>query len=171
MSLSLYDITVPPLVSSLGSLKVVVDKGAAHVEAKELDPRALLDARLYPDMFPFLRQIQVVSDVSRRGLDRLAGKEPSSTPDDETSFAELGARITATIEHIKGADRAAIDAAEDREIKIDLGQPMTFTGRRYVQTFMMPNIMFHLTTAYNILRHNGVELGKRDYLTPFVAGA
>ncbi|WP_428267559.1 DUF1993 domain-containing protein [Haliangium sp.] len=168
MILSLYDITVPTLVGGLNSLQGVLDKAVAHVEAKKLDPRALLDARLYPDMFAFQRQVQVVADLARRGVDRLAGVEPASVPDEETTFTELSARLASTLDHVKGADRAAIDASVDREFTVNVGQTMTFTGRSYLLGFLLPNFLFHVTTAYDILRHNGVELGKRGFIAPFV---
>ena len=169
MSLSLHDIAVPTLKSGLTGLKSFIDKAAAHAKENKIDEKAFLDARLYPDMFAFVRQVYVASDNARRGMERLLGNEPISAPDTETSFAELSERVGSVVEFLAGLDKAAIDSAEDRAFTVELGrQPMQFTGRSYVMTFLIPNILFHITTAYNILRHNGVSLGKRDYLTPFM---
>lgn len=169
MSLSLYDVTVPTLVGALTTLKGILGKAAEHAEANKIEPSALLHARLFPDMFSFTRQIQVATDLARRGVARLAGDEPESTEDKETTFAELIARVDATIEVVKAADKAPINGGENREFTLDLGQTVQFTGRSYVLTFLFPNVLFHATTAYNILRHNGVQLGKRDFIAPFIA--
>ena len=142
----------------------------AHAEAKGIEPRALLDARLFPDMLPFIRQIQIAADAARRGTDRLQGKEPASVPDNETTFAELKARLASSIESIQACDRAAVEASEDKKLILPLGPNRSheFTGRSFLLGFSLPNFLFHVTTAYDILRHNGIELGKLDYLKPFV---
>lgn len=168
MSLSLHEIIVPTLIGGLSGLKTILDKAVAHADARKIDERALLDARLYPDMFAFTRQIQVAADVARRGVDRLGGKEPSSVEDKETTFAELIARVESTIAYLKAAESGPIDQSEAREFSVELGQKVDFTGRTYVMTFLIPNFLFHVSTAYNILRHNGVELGKRDFIAPFM---
>jgi len=171
MSLSLYEVTVPSLLGALTSLKATLEKGAAHADANKLDANALLYARLYPDMLTFTRQIQVACDSARRGSDRLVGREPSSVEDNEKTFAELIARVDATMDHIKALERTAVDESQDRSFNVPIGSmSLDFTGRSYVLGYMVPNVLFHVTTAYDILRHNGVVLGKRDYLGPFVAG-
>ena len=166
MSLSLHEIVVPTLVGGLRGIASFLDKAVAYADAKKIEPRALLDARLYPDMFAFTRQIQIATDSARRGIDRLVGVEPSSVEDNEATFAELKARIEATIEHLERADRTAIDESENREFSVQLDRKIDFTGRTFAMNFLVPNFLFHITTAYNILRHNGVELGKRDYIMP-----
>jgi hypothetical protein len=171
MSLSLSDIAIPSFLAGLTSLKDVLAKAAAHADAKKIKEPALLDARLFPDMFTLSKQVQVACDSARRGIDRLVGVEPTSVPDDEKSFAELVTRVETTIATLKAVSREKIDASEDREFTVDIGQPMTFTGRRFLMTFALPNFFFHVTTAYAILRHSGVELGKRDFLAPFIAGS
>lgn len=169
--ISVYDLSIRFMVQGLQSQKAYIEKAKAHAEAKSLDASALLNARLFPDMFSLTRQVQSVTDLARRGSSRLAGVEPPSVADDETSFEALVERIDSTIAYVQGLDREAIDASETREIVLDMGgTKMEFTGRSYLLGFLLPNFTFHLSTGYNILRHNGVEIGKRDFLTPFVMG-
>ncbi len=170
MSLSLYEISVPSIRAALGSLSTFLEKAEAHVAEQGYAPAGLLDARLFPDMFPFASQIQMATDLARRGVDRLEGKEPSRADDVEASFAELKARVAYTAERVEAAQQALIDDTADKRFEVRMGREDTreFTGRSYATGFLLPNIFFHVVTAYNILRHNGVRLGKRDYLAPFV---
>lgn len=169
MSLTLSDIAVPSLLGGLAGLNSFCQKAVAHAEREGITAETLLGARLCADMFSFTQQIQAATDTARRSIDRLAGKEPSSVTDDETSFAALIDRIEATSTHVKTADRAAVDASETRAFSVNLGQvTMEFTGRSYLMTFTLPNFLFHATTAYDILRAQGVALGKRDFLAPFI---
>ncbi|MGL4280551.1 MAG: DUF1993 domain-containing protein, partial [Albidovulum sp.] len=143
----------------------ILDKAEAHAEAKKIDPSVLLAARLYPDMYPLTRQVQIACDMARRGAIRLAGGEPPSVPDSETTFAELKDRIAATIAAISAVPKADVDGSERREVTIKVrGGDMTFSGLDFVRIWSLPNFYFHMTTAYAILRHNGVELGKSDFL-------
>ena len=165
MSVSLYDISIPTCLRMLGSLSTILDKGAAHAEARKIDPAALLQARLFPDMFPLARQVQIASDAAKGGGSRLAGIDAPSWPDNEASFADLQARIAKTEDFLKSLDRAKIDAAAEREITFKAGKTTrTMTGLDYVTAWMFPNFFFHVTTTHAILRHNGVEVGKADFL-------
>lgn len=165
MTVSLYDASVPVFSRMLGNLNHVIGKGAAHAEAKKIDPAVLLGCRLYPDMFPLTRQVQIASDFAKGASARLAGQEPPKFDDKEASFAELIARLDRTAEFLQTVPREAFDGAATRTINFKAGgQPMALPGVTYLLTYALPNFYFHVTTAYNILRHNGVELGKRDYL-------
>jgi len=165
MPVSLFDICIPTCSRMLGSLSAILDKGAAHAEARKIDPAALLQARLYPDMFPLARQVQIASDAAKGGGSRLAGIDTPSWPDNETSFAELQARIAKTQDFLRSLDRSAIDAAAEREITFKAGKTTrTMRGSEYVTAWMLPNFFFHVTTTHAILRHNGVEIGKMDFL-------
>ncbi len=165
MPISMYQASVPAFLQSLAALSGVLDKTASHAAGKKIDPAALLTARLYPDMFAFARQVQLACDFAKGAAARLAGIEIPKFPDDEKSFDELKARIARTIDFLKSLKPAQIDGAEGKEISFPVGgQPMTFTGQQYLVGFALPNFYFHLTTAYAILRHNGVEIGKRDFL-------
>lgn len=163
--MSLYDYYVPVLLRGLSALSKILDKAEAHAKAKGIDPAVFLSARLYPDMFPLTRQVQIACDTARRGAIRLAGGEPPSVPDTETSFDELRARIAQTIDAVRALPEAAFDGAEDRSLTLKVrGSDMTFSGLDFVRTWSLPNFYFHLTTAYAILRSNGLELGKPDFL-------
>jgi len=160
-----YDASVPVVTASLTSLSKILAKGVAHAEAKGFKPEVLLQARLAPDMHPLPNQIQIASDAAKGAGARLAGVEIPSFPDTETSFPELQARIEKTQAFLKGLDRAAFAGAEDREIVLKVGpNDWKMPGRQFLTTFALPNFFFHVTTAYAILRHNGVEIGKRDFL-------
>jgi len=150
----------------LNTLSALLDKAEAFAAAKKIDPAVLLRTRLAPDMFDFTRQVQTVSDQARRGAARLAGVEPPSVPDTETSIGELKARLAKTIAYLKTLDAKTIDASADREIKFPLGGGSSglMKGTDYLNYFVLPNYYFHLTTAYDILRHCGVEIGKRDFI-------
>lgn len=165
MPLSMTQASVPLLVQGLTAISAVLDKAAAHCAAKKIDEAALLTSRLYPDMFPMSRQIQIATDQARNFVARIAGLEVPKYPDTEASFAELKARIAKTIDFIHSVDTAKIDGTEAKELVVPLGaRERNFTGQSYLLTFILPNFYFHLTTAYGLLRHAGVELGKRDFL-------
>ena len=156
---------IPVFEVGLNALSALLDKGAAYAEAKRFDPSVLLNSRLFPDMFAFARQVQAACDQAKNGSARLAGIEPPKYADDEKTTAELKARIAKTIAFIKTVDGGKIDASADREITFPLG-PKTgqMKGADYLNYFVLPNFHFHLATAYGILRHSGVEIGKPDYL-------
>jgi hypothetical protein len=168
MTLSMYQASVPAFTQMLGSLAGILTKAEAHATAKKIDPAVLLGARLFPDMLPFTRQIQLTCDFAKNTTARLAGQEPPKWEDKESSFAELQARIGKTLDFLKGYKPAQIDGAEERDVTIPIGgNPTTFKGQRYLVGFALPNFYFHLSAAYAILRHNGIEVGKRDYLGQF----
>ena len=149
----------------LANLSRILTKAEAHCEAKSIKPEALLAYRLFPDMMPFVKQVQLACDFAARAVARLAGEEPKSFPDTEASFSELQERITAARGYMAGFDAARYDGAESRKVTLKMrGQDVTMTGENFLNLYSMPQFHFHLTTAYNILRHNGVELGKSDYM-------
>lgn len=152
----------------LGCLSGILKKGADHAAALKLPENVLLDDRLFPDMFPLSRQVQIACDQVTRGGARLAGMELPSFPDVETGFAQLIDRTQKANAYCQGIDNAVIDARTDADITFPVGggAEMTLSGGAFLQTFVLPNLYFHATTAYNILRHNGVALGKRDFLRP-----
>jgi uncharacterized protein len=165
MTISMYQASVPSLIRSLNNLAVILEKGAAHAEAKKIEPSVLINSRLAPDMFPLSKQVQIVSDVARRGAARLAGLDAPEMADTETTFAELIDRTHQTIAYLKTLNPAQIDGSEAKEIILPMGkQSITFEGMPYLLSFVLPNVYFHVTTTYSILRHNGVELGKIDFL-------
>jgi hypothetical protein len=166
MPQSMLHSSIPVFVAGLNALSNVLDKAEAFVAEKKIDPAQFLHARLAPDMFDFTRQVQAVSDQARRGSARLAGVEPPSYEDNETSFAALKARLAKTIAYPQTLDAKAIDAAADRAIAIPLGGGNTgeMKGSDYLNHFLLPNYYFHLTTAYDLARHAGVQIGKRDFL-------
>lgn len=165
MSLSMYQASVPVFVQALTALDKILDKAMAHAAARKIDPQALLTARLFPDMFPLARQVMVAADFAKNTAGRLAGVELPKYADDEKSFEELKARIAKALAFVNEFKPAQIDGSEAREITIPIGgNPRTFKGQEYLLGFALPNFYFHLTTAYAILRHNGVEIGKRDFL-------
>ena len=167
MQMSMYQASAPVFTKMLTNLAGILDKAQAHAEAKKFDPTVLLDSRLSPDMLPFTKQIHIATDFARGCIARLAGQEPPKFEDNERSFAELKTRIERSIAAIKEYGPAQIDGSENREINIKMGgQPKTFTGQKYLQEIIMPNFFFHVTTAYALLRHNGVELGKKDFVGP-----
>jgi hypothetical protein len=167
MSVALSDLTKATFLGGLGTLQSVIDAAEKHADGDAVAD--LLKARLVDDMFDFVQQVQAATDTARRVTDRLAEREPTGMPDPERTLEALRERIAQTIAHIQAADEAAIDTAVDRVMTIDLGAgPMKFTGRSYFLGFAMPNFLFHVTTAYDILRHRGVELGKVDFIRPFV---
>jgi len=166
MTVSMYKISVPIFVQFLTALGAVLDKAAAHCEAKNIDPQALLGARLFRDMFPLVRQVRASTDHAVNATARLAGVEPLSLANHEANFAELGERIKKAVDFIKGFKAAQIDGTEDKPIKITFpsGATRDFTGQSLLLGNSLPNFYFHCTTAYDILRQCGVELGKRDFM-------
>ena len=165
MTLSMYQASVPVFVKMLSNLKGVLQKAAAHAQARKIDETVLVNARLYPDMLPLSKQIQIASDFARGTAARLAGSEPPSYEDNEKTLTELMARIDRTIEFLRTAKAAEIDGSEGREIVRPVrGEPHKFSGVNYLLQYALPNFFFHATTAYAILRHNGIEVGKQDYI-------
>jgi hypothetical protein len=149
----------------LGILSGILAKGSAHAEVLGIDPAVLINARLYPNMYPLSRQVQIATDVAKGCAARLAGQQPPPYADTEASFPELQERIGKTIAFLRSFGPAQIDGSEERRVELKVGgRPMTFQGLAYLQHFVLPNVYFHTTTAYAILRHNGVDLGKADYL-------
>jgi hypothetical protein len=165
MTLSMYKASVPVFVKGLTNLKAILEKAAAHAQAKKIDETVFAGARLYPDMLPLTGQVQIATDFARGTTARLAGVEMPKWEDNEKTLAELIARVDRTLEYVKPFTAAQIDGSEGREITRTLrGQPRTFTGLNYLLQFALPNFYFHSTTAYALLRHNGVEIGKMDFL-------
>ena len=163
--MNIYDASVPVFTHFLRSLSVILKKAEAHCTAKKIDPAIILSARLFPDMFALTRQVQIASDAAKGAGARLAGIAVPSYPDEEKSFEELQARIARTIEFLAGLKKEQFDGAEERDIAIKAGpRELNFKGAAYLETWAQPNFYFHVTTAYAILRHNGIELGKPDFL-------
>ncbi|HEY2228771.1 MAG TPA: DUF1993 domain-containing protein [Xanthobacteraceae bacterium] len=166
MSLSMSKASIPALETGLNALSGVLDKAQAFATAKKIDPSVLLGSRLAPDMFALTRQVQIASDLAKNGMSRLAGVEPPRYEDNETTIDQLKARIAKTVAHLKTLDIGKIDAAGDREITFPLGPDHKghMKGDDYLNHFVLPNVYFHLTAAYAILRHCGVQVGKEDFL-------
>ena len=167
MPISMYRASIPIFLQMLPALSGVLDKGLAFAAAKKVEPSVLLNSRLAPDMFPLIRQVQLASDFAKSVAARLAGQEPPKFPDTEATFDELKARIAKTLAYLKEFKVSQIDGSEEKDITITLGgQPRSFKGENYLIGFGLPNFFFHVTTAYAILRHNGVDIGKGDYMRP-----
>jgi hypothetical protein len=165
MKLSMYQASVTAFIRQLNNLAAILDKGAAHAEAKKIDPKVLLNSRLFPDMFPLVRQIQIATDTARGGAARLAAVEVPAQEDTETTFPELVARIRKTVSYLETLKAEQFEGAEDRTVSWQTrSSTKTMQGLPYLQNHIVPNLYFHITTAYNILRHSGVELGKMDFL-------
>ena len=161
----MYQASVPVFIQGLTGLGGVIDKAAAHAAERKIDPAALLQARLYPDMFPFARQVQIATDFAKGGAARLAGVEFPAYEDSETSFEELKARVDKTIAFLRTLDAAQIDGSEERDISlVRRGETSIVKGQAYLLEQAMPNFYFHITIAYAIQRHNGVDVGKRIFL-------
>lgn len=168
MSLSMYQASIPVFTRVLGNLSAILDKGAAFADARKIDPAILVNARLAPDMYPLSRQVQVASDGVKGCAARLSGVAVPSFPDSETTFPELKARIGKTVDFLRSIEPSQVDGSEERTISLKFGgDPITLSGRDYLFTFVYPHVLFHVVTAYDILRHNGVEIGKMDYLGSF----
>ncbi|MGH7120096.1 MAG: DUF1993 domain-containing protein [Acetobacteraceae bacterium] len=165
MTISMHQALVPPFVQMFDALSGVLAKSAAFAAARKIDPSVLLQARLAPDMFPLLRQVQVATDRAKGGIARLAGIEVPSWPDTETTFPELETRVRKAVDYLQGFRPAQIDGSEERVITFKSGgHELRFKGRDFLFGFVYPNLLFHVTTAYAVLRHNGVDVGKRDFL-------
>jgi hypothetical protein len=165
MTISMYAASVPVFKQMLGSLSDLLDKAEAHATAKKIDPNALLQARLFPDMFPLIRQIMIASDFAKGACARLAGAEVPKYEDTEQNFSELKARIAKTLAFIDTLPSAQIDGSEERDISTSAGpNSKSFKGQRYLLHYALPQFFFHATTAYAILRHNGIEVGKKDFM-------
>ena len=165
MKVSTYSLAVEQVSHTLNQVLVFLDKAAAYAEAKKFDVSVLLNARLAPDMFAFTRQLQIASDNAKFGVARLAGVEAPKFEDNEKTVDELRARIKKTIDFLKSVPASAFEGAEDRDIKIVVpSRTIEMKGLTYLRGWVLPNVMFHVTAAYLILRHNGVDVGKRDFL-------
>ena len=166
MTNAVYTASIPVFRQMLGGLKDVLAKAAAHAEAKKIDPNALLQARFFPDMFPLLRQVQVATDFAKSVSARLAGVDVPVVEDKEQTFADLHVRIDNVIAFLAGLDAAKFDAAATREIVLRPGTPREkhMSGESYLLAYGLPQFFFHVTTAYALLRHNGVEVGKKDFM-------
>jgi hypothetical protein len=167
MPLSMHRASVPVFVRALKVLATLLEKGEAHAKAQGLDPDALVATRLTDDMLPLSGQVQRASDASKGAVSRLTGVEAPPMADEETSFAQLQKRVADTLAYIQSVDPSAFEGSEDRTVELKLpGGALTFTGEDYLFGFALPNFFFHVVTAYDILRHKGVQIGKLDYLGP-----
>jgi hypothetical protein len=165
MAISMYQASVPQFKKMLSNLSIILKKGEAYATAKKIDGSVLTGERLFPDMFPLSKQVQIACDQVKNGMARLAGIEPPKFDDSETTFAELQERIAKTIAFIDGIQPAQVDGTEAKEIKFSIKEwHFEFVGEQYLLTWIIPNFYFHVTTTYNLLRSNGVEIGKTDYL-------
>ena len=165
MSFTLYEATIPPMIHFFGSLSKILDKAVQQAKERDMPLSELLEARLAPDMHPFPRQIQIASDIAKLGAARLTGVELPSFPDTESTFPELQERIRKTVDFLKSVPEEKFEGAEDRTVtlKFPSGE-MNFPGRVFVNNFVLPNFYFHVTTAYDLLRHKGITIGKMDYM-------
>ena len=165
MPFSMYEASIPPMIRMLQNLSSILNKAVAQAEADRTNPTALLAARLAPDMYPLTRQIQITSDTAKGCAARLAGLEVPSFPDTETTFPELQARVAKTIEYLQSVKPEQVAGSENRTITLKFPKrTLEFTGCEYLTGFVLPNFYFHLTTAYDILRHKGIQIGKMDYI-------
>jgi len=163
----MYALSVPVFVRMLRNLEGVLDKGAEHAAARKIDPAVLVGARLFPDMFPLAAQVRIASDFAKGAVARLSGNEPPKFEDGEATFDDLKARIAKTIAYVESFRPDQFEGAEARTVTMKMrGEDKTFDGVTYLANIVLPNFYFHVTTAYDILRHNGVELGKRDFIGP-----
>jgi uncharacterized protein len=165
MSLSMYQVSITTFIPMLLNLKTLLEKGAAYCEKKKIDPTVLASSRLFPDMLPLSKQVQIATDHAKGCAARLAGQESPVYEDNEKTLSELIARVQKTLDYVGTFNPAQIDGSEARNIELKIGNhELKFIGNVYLTKFVLPNFYFHVTTAYNILRHNGVELGKQDFL-------
>jgi uncharacterized protein len=167
MTVSMFQASVPVFIRALNNLSAILEKGAVHANARKIDEAVLLHSRMFPDMFPLVRQVQIATDTARSGAARLAGAEYPAYEDNETTFAQLIARIRNTVTYLESLQPSQIDGGEDKTISWQSrSSTKSMQGQPYLFNHLLPNVYFHVTTAYNILRHNGVELGKKDFLGP-----
>jgi uncharacterized protein len=165
MKISMHAMSVEIFTHALGNLSAVLEKGVSSARQRKFEPAVLLGARLAPDMLPLTRQVQIAGDIAKSAVARLAGQEPPRFADTEMTFEELQARIARTVDYLKSVPPSALEDSEARDIKFTAGErTLEFKGLQFLQHYALPNVFFHVTTAYAILRHNGVELGKRDFL-------
>ncbi len=165
MKISMYEASIPMFLHSLKSLRAILEKGAAHAAAKKFDFDVLANSRLFPDMLPLVRQIQIASDAAKGAAARLSGIDPPRFEDTEKTFPELIARIDKTIDFLSGIKPEQLEGSEERTITLKVrNNTFEFLGLQFLRHWAIPNFFFHVTTAYDILRHNGVEIGKADYL-------
>ncbi len=166
MAISMSSASLPVFRTMLGNLSHLLEKGQAYAQARKFDPQVLVTYRLAPDMLPFSRQIQIACDAAKNGVARIAGVEAPRFEDNEATFDELRARIAKTLAWLDTVPAAKLDGTEDKDITFPVGRESTRTmkGEAYLKHWVLPNLFFHVTTAYAILRHNGVDLGKADYL-------
>ena len=165
MTIPIYDQLVPVLTGMLSNLDAILSKAEADAEARNIDPQVFLDGRIAPDMLNLIKQVQIMTDMAKGGASRLTGNEVPSWPDNEQTFADLHQRLAATRSHLASFKPEQFENAETRSIvlKFPSGE-LKFTGKDYFLKFVIPNFYFHYTTAYAILRHNGVQIGKRDFM-------
>lgn len=165
MSITMYQASVPVFRQILTSLSAILDKAGADADEKKIDPAVLLQARLYPNMFPLVRQVQIATDHAKGAAARLSGAEPPKFADEEKTIDALKSRIAKTLDYLSSVPAEKIDSSEARTISLKVGpKQMTFPGQSYLLGYALPNFFFHVTTAYDILRHNGVDIGKRDFI-------
>lgn len=164
--MSFYDATVPAYLQILGSLSGLLTKAEAHCKAKNIQPEVLLGSRLYPDMLPLSKQIQLATDFATRGCARVTQSEVPATPDTETTFEELRQRLARTIDYVKSFKPAQFEGADARDVTFPMGpdKTMTLKGQQFISNFSLPQFYFHAAIAHGLLRHNGVEVGKRDFM-------
>ena len=168
MAISMYQVSVPVFIRFLNNFNEVLKKGETFAEAKTIEPEVLINARLAPDMFPLVNQVQIACDLAKRCVERLTGAEVTSVEDNEKTFAEIYERINNTIAFLETIKPDQIDGKEEKIFTLELrSYSFDFKGIDYVLYFVLPNLYFHITTAYDILRHNGVELGKKDFIGKF----
>ena len=165
MTISMYQASVPAIVRALNNLGAILEKAEQHATAKKIDPTVLVNARLFPDMLPLSKQVQIASDISKGGTARLAQAEPPAFEDNETTFAQLIDRVRKTVTYLETLKPQQIDGSEERTVTWQTrSATKSMQGMPYLLNHVLPNVFFHVTTAYDILRHNGVELGKQDFL-------
>jgi hypothetical protein len=165
MKVSMYQSSIPPITRSLNNLVAILEKAAAHAEAKKIEPEVLVNSRLYPDMFPLVKQVQLASDISKAGTARLAQVAPPAFEDTEATIPDLVARLRKTVAFLETLKPEQIDGSEDRTVTWKTRtSERSMQGLPYLFNHVLPNVFFHVTTAYNILRHNGIEIGKQDFL-------
>jgi hypothetical protein len=167
MTISMFQASVPAFIRSLNNLAAILEKGAAHAQANKIDEAVLLGSRLFPDMFPLTRQVQIASDTAKSGAGRLAGVEFPAYEDKETTFQELIARVRNTVAYLETLRPVQIDGSEDKTVSWQTrSSTKSMQGLPYLMNHLLPNVHFHVTTAYAILRHNGIQIGKKDFLGP-----
>ena len=165
MSLSMYDASIPIYSQMLGALDKILAKAEAHAEARKIDPKVLAQVRLFPDMLPLASQVRIACDTAKLGVARITGLEAPKFEDNEQTLAELRERIAKTLDFIGGVPRDKVDGQEDRDVVVPLrDRKLEFKGKDFLLRWSLPNFFFHVTTAYDLLRHNGLEIGKSDYL-------